>query len=383
MSTVPAPSMDIRALIAEPEEHDPSDSVRMGLGLSGGGYRAMLFHLGGVWRLNELGLLKRLDRVSSVSGGSILAAQLGLRWNRLAFDSNGVAGNFVAEIVGPIRRVASTTIDWPAALLGWLGLSATSFYRWLLYRGATLQDLPDRPRFVINATNVQSGRLWRFSKPYAWDWRVGKIPHPNILLARAVAASTAWPPLLSPVIFRFKSDQYSPNTGADLQRPPFTTRVLLTDGGVYDNLGLESVWKQSQTVLISDGSGQFAAQRSPATNWLGQVLRVISMIQNQVASLRKRNLIASFRSVAPEFQRSGAYWGLGSHLADYPVTSKLACTVDGTRELGLIPTRLKHIDAGLQERLINWGYAICDAAVRSHLVTSAPMGKFPYPDRKV
>lgn len=37
--------------------------------LSGGGYRAMLFHIGVLWRLNEIGWLPKLDRISSVSGG--------------------------------------------------------------------------------------------------------------------------------------------------------------------------------------------------------------------------------------------------------------------------------------------------------------------------
>src|SRR5208282_640505 len=47
--------------------------------LSGGGYRAMLFHLGSLWRLNEAGLLRKLNRISSVSGGSITAGMLGLQ----------------------------------------------------------------------------------------------------------------------------------------------------------------------------------------------------------------------------------------------------------------------------------------------------------------
>ena len=55
----------------------------IGLCLSGGGFRAMLFHVGAVWRLNELGLLGRLDRVSSVSGGSITAGVLGMNWKKL------------------------------------------------------------------------------------------------------------------------------------------------------------------------------------------------------------------------------------------------------------------------------------------------------------
>ncbi|HUO84014.1 MAG TPA: hypothetical protein VM534_02780, partial [Thermoanaerobaculia bacterium] len=66
-------------------------------------------------------------------------------------------------------------------------------YRRLLFGEATLQDLPDRPRFVINATNVQSGALFRFSRPYIWDYRVGRVSNPTVGLAEAVAASSAFP----------------------------------------------------------------------------------------------------------------------------------------------------------------------------------------------
>ena len=54
--------------------------------LSGGGYRAMLFHLGALWRLNEAGLLPKIKRISSVSGGSIVAGLLGLLWKQLDFQ---------------------------------------------------------------------------------------------------------------------------------------------------------------------------------------------------------------------------------------------------------------------------------------------------------
>src|SRR6266566_1547974 len=70
--------------------------------LSGGGYRAMIFHLGSLIRLNEIGLLQRLNRVSSVSGGSITAAQLGLQWRKLQFQ-NGVATNLTQLVINPVR----------------------------------------------------------------------------------------------------------------------------------------------------------------------------------------------------------------------------------------------------------------------------------------
>src|SRR6188472_3698897 len=77
----------------------------IGLCLSGGGYRAMVFHLGALWRLNELGWLPRLDRISSVSGGSITAAALALAWPELDFDEHGVARGFETEVVGRVRAL--------------------------------------------------------------------------------------------------------------------------------------------------------------------------------------------------------------------------------------------------------------------------------------
>ena len=104
--------------------------------LSGGGYRAMLFHLGALWRLNELGYLKKLNRISSVSGGSISAAVLGYNWSKLAFDDVGIGQKFVEEVIEPIRKLASRTIDVGAILGGALGpgsieaLSDSAHLRW-------------------------------------------------------------------------------------------------------------------------------------------------------------------------------------------------------------------------------------------------------------
>jgi predicted acylesterase/phospholipase RssA len=57
---------------------------RIGLALSGGGFRATLFHLGVVRLLNETGLLSQVKRIGAVSGGSILAAHLVLNWEQYA-----------------------------------------------------------------------------------------------------------------------------------------------------------------------------------------------------------------------------------------------------------------------------------------------------------
>ena len=96
-----------------------TDGRTLGIALSGGGYRATLFGLGSLWRLNDAGLLGRLDRVTSVSGGSILAGVLAHRWSALAFEG-GRASNFVQLVADPVRAFCSRSIDIEAGVLGLL-----------------------------------------------------------------------------------------------------------------------------------------------------------------------------------------------------------------------------------------------------------------------
>jgi len=365
--------------------------------LSGGGYRAMLFHLGALWRLNELGYLKKLARVSSVSGGSITAGVLGMNWSRLGFDGKDVAKGFDAQVTKPVRELAGITVDQWSIIGGVLGPGSVSdrvagAYRKYLFGDATLQDLPtdpdEGPRFVFNATNVQSGALWRFSKPFAADWRVGMVRNPTIELAVAVAASSAFPPVLSPAHLDLKPGECVSEPGNDLHQPPYTTEVVLTDGGVYDNLGLETAWKSFTTILVSDGGGKMEADPEPPADWARHSKRVLDLIDNQVRSLRKRQVIESYKLPAGnELHRDGTYWGIRSDVSDYHLPAipnypftPVKCPFGKTILLASVATRLKALDELTQQRLINWGYAITDVAMRKHVDSqSALPGDFPYP----
>jgi NTE family protein len=316
--------------ISAPGDEQPIDEIA--LCLSGGGYRAMLFHLGALIRLNEAALLPKLGRVSSVSGGSITAAALALKWNQLTFDAQGIAQN-LDQCIELVRGLARVTIDAGAIVKGLLLPGTTSdrvaaAYDEHLFDGATLQRLPIpgpiTPRFVINATNVQTGDLWRFERAYMGDYQVGLVKSPTTSLAVAVAASSAFPPVLSPTTLRINQQvDFAP--GAALHRPPFTTNVVLSDGGVYDNLGIENPWKRSRTILVSDGGQKIAPEEIPAHNWAEHSMRVMEIIDNQVRSLRKRYLIAAYE----RGDRAGAYWGMdfptngGRSTWDYAANSKL------------------------------------------------------------
>jgi NTE family protein len=378
------PNMPVETISADEATREPEEA--MGLCLSGGGYRAMVFHTGVLWRLYETGMLGRLERISSVSGGSITAGVLALAWKNLSFDPARAKADFVPQLVVPIRTLASETIDAEAIILGIalpgrIGDRIAAAYAKHLFGDATLQDLPDHPRFVINATNVQSGAIWRFMKPYMRDYRVGEVKNPTIALSQAVAASSAFPPVLSPYEMRLDPTAFTPGSGQDLQRPPFTSKVILSDGGVYDNLGLETVWKRYRTVLVSDGGGKMRPEEEPKSDWARHSYRVLDLIDNQVRSLRKRQLIDSYQAKDGDLaHRKGAYWGIRTNIADYQLANALPCPFARTMELAELPTRLKRLDDTLQERLINWGYAVCDAALRRHVDASLqqPEG-FPYP----
>lgn len=371
-----------------PAEHIDTGSVHKeledgaALCLSGGGYRAMIFHLGALWRLNEFGYLSKLKRISSVSGGSITSGVLGMNWSRLEFDSKGVAGNLVSQVINPVRQLAQKTIDRKAIFSGILTPGSisdkvTAAYNKYLFADKTLQDLPDEPRFVINATNVQSGALWRFMKPYMRDWKVGEVKNPTVPLAVAVAASSAFPPVLSPAELELDDSDFTPNSGAGLQTEPYTTDVVLSDGGVYDNLGLETAWKRYKTILVSDAGGQMAPEPDPKRDWAGHIYRVLNIIDNQVRSLRKRQVINSY----VDGSRTGTYWGIRTNIADYGLADALNCPIEKTMALAHVKTRLKRMDSETQEKLINWGYAVCDAAIRKHVDSSqSKPDNFPYPE---
>lgn len=374
-----------------PPVHDTSATPPepgIALCLSGGGYRAMLFHVGCLWRLNQLGLLGRLNRISSVSGGSITAGVLGMNWRDAGFAPGAESSRFESLVVAPIRQLASTTVD-EGAIFGGLFLPGTvsehvaDKYDKLLFHHRTLQDLPDEPRFVINATNVQSGVLMRFSKPYMRDYRVGQVLKPKLPLALAVAASSAFPPVLSPCEIKVADYglQFEPaNSGEDLNFPPYTTDLILTDGGVYDNLGLETAWKRYDTILVSDGGGHLAPEPDPHHDWARHAYRVLNLIDNQVGALRTRQIIGLFE----QKERKGAYWGIRQNVATYFPQYPLPCPFDRTMALALTATRLAKMEDSQQEQLINWGYAVCDASLRCNFDQSLPApAAFPYPAARV
>lgn len=335
---------------------------------SGGGYRAMLFQVGSLWRLNEAGILSNLRSIVGVSGSSITIAWLGVVWNKLEWAESGAAPNFKSLVADPLCRLAGRTIEncfHGTDVAGLPTLVDNLAYRLdrHLFSQATLQDLPGEqgPRIAINATNVQTGSLWTFSRRRMGDINVGFIPKPRVLLARAVAAASALP-ASAPETLVVNPEEFDPDTRGTHYAPPMFDEALLSDGGVYDPLALETTFRNTTTLLVCNASQKPRVEAEPPRDSWGHAMRMVNLLDVQVRGLRKRQLIHALT----QRERTGAYWDIGSHFADYNVSDLVGLRKAQPCTLAALPTRFQRLESSVQERLINWGYAICDAALRKH-----------------
>jgi NTE family protein len=342
-----------------------------------------LLHLGSLWRLNELGLLKRVRIITSVSGGSIIAGALAATWDTLNFilpngTKTDVAQDFQEKLVTPMWDFCNRNLDVRSFLKGVFSFGKSRAdelaeqYESLTH-GKKLEDLPEDnvgPRFVFYATSLQTGSSVRFQKKRIADYRVGEIPNPkNFPLSMAVAASSAFPPVFSPVALKFNPGDWKAFPGADLfGNDKLKSQVILADGGVYDNMGLEAIWQRCKIVLVSDAGAPLGIDESPGIT--DQMGRVRDILIEQTRTLRKRALIADFRAKRLE----GTYWGITTHIKDYQLQDPMTMDSPATERLQTIATRLAAFPELDRGQLVNWGYALADAALRKHVRQILPAG---------
>jgi len=316
---------------------------------------------------------------------------------------DGQATNLEEEFVAALRKLGSQTIDKKAYLIELLtpyrtGAKLISALDNRLFNSLSLQDLPvsndptnPAPDFYFNATNLHTGNVMVFTREYLGDWEIGQLPHPTIKIAEAVAASAAFPPFFTPLRINTHSKSsdwedpeplVEPSGNSDLldegcgladslERstllPAFRSELALADGGVYDNLGLETAWKQYDTILVSDAGQRIGPDEVSRNKWVKNSLRVVALVDNQVRALRKRQIVASFT----EKQRAGAYWSIRGNSTNMAIDSlnPPGLVKDFSSEqiarIAAVPTRLKGLSESKINQLINWGYAKCDVCVRA------------------
>ncbi len=360
-----------------PSDFQPgTDRLGIALCLSGGGYRASLFHGGALRRLNEVGLLSQVRTITSVSGGSITNALLAKHWPN--FTGGRVFTNF-AEFESDLRgfcardtRTGSLTWErldprnWAALISD--DHSATDLlaqqYEDHLVPKMTLGDtaIAKGPKFIFCASNLQTGVSFEQSCDRIGDYQIGYAKVPEMRLSDAVAASSAFPIAFPPLILKFDPDRFSGGKLSDpALRRQLARRIALTDGGVYDNLGLEPVWKTHRVVLCSDGGKPFSIAADPGEMVANRLLRSQELIGNQALALRKRWLVSSFETKV----YGGAYWGIGTEIEGYP-KHDAGYSGEMLEALRRVRTDLNVFKNQEQLILMNHGWALTDAAIKSY-----------------
>jgi len=207
------------------------DGWFVGLAISGGGSRSANFSAAVMFELQRLGLLDRLDVISSVSGGSLTAAYYCMasdaEWNPGNVQrqlTHGFASDMLVDFFQPWYGAAMMFSDYDRT-----DLLAKSLATHLFNRGGkscTYADLrADRPRLMVNATDLQSGKKFVFSNEAFDEINSDLARYP---LAYAVAASASVPIVLHHVTLRDFSTV-------------FKQYKHLVDGGIVDNLGVQTL----------------------------------------------------------------------------------------------------------------------------------------------
>jgi NTE family protein len=155
---------------------------------------------------------------------------------------------------------------------------------------------------------------------------------------------------------------------------------MLADGALFDPLGLEAVWETHRVLLVSDATTMLASWSRSSSNWFRQLNRAILIQCDANSLIQRRNLFAAFASSSPECSRRGAYWCNSSMIAEYGDPGALAVDSRQTGQLGRMRTRLNRFSPQEQALLINWGYAMCDSAMRSRGLGSDEPGRLPVPE---
>lgn len=307
----------------------PPKGPFIGLALSGGGARAMAFHLGCLRVLHDRGLLEKVKVLSTVSGGSVIGSCYAYSPDDfLTFDRklvellrNGIQRMILKELLtstqwlkillslvvsglptaflwclssiltvlrlltgAPTRRIEHRLAVLRQSLPIW-GSLTTAFELALtkLFGSKTVRDVA-RPGLsvVINACDLKTGTAFRFGSQRSGGWRYGQIVGTAPTVAKAVAASAAFPIILPPLIETF---EFSKSGSVTAQS------VVLTDGGVFDNLGVSvlepgrdgditDTYPVTHIISLNAGPGQLDGGDHPFW-WIGRVAKSFEAVHRK------------------------------------------------------------------------------------------------------
>ena len=294
------------------EQSNTSSNLNIGIALSGGGFRASVFHIGVFKVLAENGYMSHIKYISSVSGGSFTVALIfKLNNNQWPTDEE-----YLQNILPQFQEYFINIGLGEKAILRlllpkhWKNIfSRANIIAYSLKEDweitSFLSDLPASPIWEINATTIETGKNWRFSQKKMGDYKFGYIMNPNYPIADAVASSSAFPGFIgrfSIVVSKYKNwhefDWYSKKFKKKDKAIMFN-KLHLSDGGIYNNLGEEALIdklgetliKDINFLIVSDATQSLKILKSKSIfNPFGRTLRLIDITMDQIKMLRVRTL---------------------------------------------------------------------------------------------
>lgn len=308
----------------------------IGIALSGGGIRATIFHLGLFKWLAERGALEEVKRISSVSGASLCVGLIyshnNLRWP--------TSEEFFTTVLPSVEKILKTRNLQLSALLNLVispsylnkkvNIVAKSLeHKWGV--NGNISDLTGNAMWYINCTTYETGKRFRFSRESMGDYMIGYVKKPSIPLSEVMAASAGFPILIGPYSLSTSDYQWAPyKPSGSNWHPPVDQTLHLWDGGVYDNLGLESIFNPDNDgtlkggvdfMIISNASPPIGPYHRKFELSLRNLKRLLDISMDQVSALRSR-MAMDFISRTNQ----GMYIKIGDSAA--MITSKSRCPED-------------------------------------------------------
>lgn len=283
-------------------------SPRLALVLSGGGIRAMAFHLGVLRYLAERNALEHVQRVSTVSGGSLLVGLI-LQESNYEWPSSS---SFISDVYPALRRkLCARSLQWGAGrqllrpwnlryLFSRANLLALALEReWGVVR--KVSALPCTPELSINGTTAENGKRFRFKRDSIGDYTIGYASPRNFPLSSALAVSAAFPGGFGPLVlradrFEWRRRSWNAPVGSESVVDIGYKNLHLYDGGVYDNLGLEPFFDagrgapklDGEKIIVSDAGAPLQPGFSGFAINPWRLKRVADIMSEQSRALRVR-----------------------------------------------------------------------------------------------
>lgn len=274
----------------------------IGIALSGGGIRATIFHLGLFKWLAENKLFEKIKRVSSVSGASLCVGLI-YSHNKLKWPSSE---EFLSTVLPSIEKVILANDIQSSAIMQlicspcyWtkkVNIIANQLEsQWGIC--GNLHDLLGDTTWYINCTTYETGKRFRFCREDMGDYIIGYVKQPKIPLSHVMAASAGFPILIGPYCMDPNDYHWIPSKYPSTDWKPPKSTIHLWDGGVYDNLGLESIFKPDGAGTLRDGLDFMIVSNASVSIGLyhrqngftySNLKRLLDISMDQVTALRSR-----------------------------------------------------------------------------------------------